>query len=51
MFGFTHDGSGRVVTIDVATGQGTLFGTFVDPATNQGIAFAGAGVNSMITIE
>lgn len=51
VFGFSHDGSGRVVTIDLTTGVGTLFGTFVDPATSMGIAFAGAGVNSLITLE
>ncbi len=51
VFGFTHDGSGRVITIDLATGAGTLFGTFTDPATGMGIAFAGAGVNPMVTIE
>ena len=51
VFGFTHDGTGRVVTIDTATGQGTMFGTFTDPATNMGISFAGAGVSSLVVIE
>jgi hypothetical protein len=51
VFGFTHDSSGRVVTIDAATGQGTTFGTFKDPATNKGISFAGAGVNSLVVIQ
>jgi hypothetical protein len=51
VFGFTHDGSGNVVTIDPSTGQGTIYATFTDPATNHGIAFAGAGVNSLITIH
>ena len=51
VFGFTHDGTGRVVTIDTTTGQGTLFGTFKDPATNMGISFAGAGVNSLVVIQ
>lgn len=51
VFGFTHDGSGRVVTIDLANGAGTMFGTFLDPATSMGIAFAGAGVNSLVVIE
>jgi hypothetical protein len=51
VFGFTHDGTGRVVTIDTATGAGTMFGTFMDPATNKGISFAGAGVNSLVVIE
>ncbi len=51
VFGFTHDGSGRVVTIDTATGQGTMYGTFMDPATNMGISFAGAGVSSLVVIE
>jgi hypothetical protein len=50
VFGFTHDGSGRVVTIDTTTGAGTMFGTFMDPVTNKGIAFAGAGVNSLIVL-
>ncbi len=51
VFGFTHDGSGRVVTMSTTTGAGTLFGTFKDPATNMGISFAGAGVNSLIVIQ
>jgi DNA-binding beta-propeller fold protein YncE len=49
VFGFTHDGSGHVVTIDPKTGTGTLFNTFHDPTTGMGIAFAGAGVNSMVS--
>ncbi len=48
VFGFTHDGSGDVITIDPTTGKGTLFNTFTDPATGKGIAFGGAGVNSMV---
>lgn len=51
VFGFTHDGSGRVITIDTTTGAGTMFGTFVDPATGAGIAFAGAGVNSLVVLQ
>jgi hypothetical protein len=51
VFGFTHDGSGRVVTIDTATGTGTMFATFMDPATGKGISFAGAGVNSLVVIQ
>ncbi len=51
VFAFTHDGSGRVVTIDTTTGAGTMFGTFKDPATTMGIAFAGAGVNSLVVIQ
>ncbi len=51
VFGFTHDGTGRVVTIDTATGAGTMFGTFMDPTTNRGISFAGAGVNSLVVIQ
>jgi hypothetical protein len=51
VFGFTYDGTGRVVTIDPNTGMGTTFGTFMDPATNKGITFAGAGVNSLIVIQ
>jgi hypothetical protein len=49
VFGFTHDGSGRVVTIDPTTGVGTLFNTFNDPTTNQPISFAGAGVNALVS--
>jgi hypothetical protein len=49
VFGFTHDGTGRVVTIDPATGQGTLFNTFMDPSTGQPISFAGAGVNALVS--
>jgi len=48
VFGFTHDGSGDVITIDPMTGKGTLFNTFLDPSTGKGIPFAGAGVNSMV---
>ena len=48
VFAFTHDGSGDVITVDPATGAGTLFNTFTDPSTNKGISFAGAGVNSMV---
>ena len=51
VFGFTHDGTGRVVTIDTTTGVGTMFGTFMDPMTSKGISFAGAGVNSLVVIE
>jgi hypothetical protein len=50
VFGFTHDGTGHVVMIDPATGAGTLFATFLDPQTNMGISFAGAGVNSLVPI-
>ncbi|MGZ3406207.1 MAG: hypothetical protein ACXVAN_07155 [Polyangia bacterium] len=49
VFGFTHDGSGDVVTIDPKTGKGTLFNSFKDPSTNMGISFAGAGVNPMVS--
>jgi DNA-binding beta-propeller fold protein YncE len=48
VFGFTYDGSGKVVTIDPKTGVGTLFGTFTDPNTGKGISFAGAGVNAKV---
>jgi hypothetical protein len=51
VFGFTHDGSGRVITINTVTGVGSMFGTFMDPSTHQGISFAGAGVNSLVVIE
>ena len=49
VFGFTHDGTGRVVTIDPNTGAGILFATFTDTA-NKGISFGGAGVNSMVPV-
>lgn len=45
VFAFSHDGTGDVITIDPATGAGTLFNSFKDPSTQQGIAFAGAGVS------
>lgn len=48
VFAFTHDGSGRVITIDPTTGKGTLFNTFTDPDTGKGISFSGAGVNSKV---
>ncbi len=48
VFGFTHDGSGDVITINPTTGAGSPFNTFKDPTSNKGIAFAGAGVNSMV---
>jgi len=51
VFGFTHDTTGRVITIDTNTGVGTMFGTFMDPSTNKGISFAGAGVSSLVTIQ
>jgi hypothetical protein len=51
VFGFTHDGTGHVVTIDTTSGVGTMFGTFMDPATGKGISFAGAGVNSLVVIQ
>jgi hypothetical protein len=47
VFGFTHDGSGDVITIDPKTGKGTLFGSFND-ASNMPIRFAGAGVSSLV---
>jgi hypothetical protein len=50
VFGFTHDQTGHVVTIDPSSGAGTLFGTFMDPTTHQGISFAGAGVSSLVPI-
>ena len=49
VFGFTHDSSGRVITIDPQTGVGTLYKTFMDPMTNKAISFAGAGVNSKVS--
>ena len=48
VFGFTHDGTGNVVTINPTTGKGTLFNTFTDPGTGKGISFGGAGVNSLV---
>jgi hypothetical protein len=49
VFGFTHDGSGDVITIDPKTGVGTLFNTFMDPQSNMPITFSGAGVNSKVS--
>jgi hypothetical protein len=51
VFGFTHDGTGDVVTIDPNTGAGSMYATFTDPSTGQGISFAGAGVNSLVQIN
>lgn len=51
VFAFTHDGTGRVITIDPSSGAGTMFGTFMDPTTSHGISFAGAGVNSLVVIQ
>lgn len=51
VFGFTHDGTGHVITIDTTTGTGSMFATFMDPTSNQGISFAGAGVSSLVVIE
>jgi hypothetical protein len=48
VFGFTHDGTGDVITIDPKTGKGTLFNSFKDPTTNMPIYFAGAGVSSLV---
>jgi hypothetical protein len=48
VFGFTHDGTGAVVTIDPKTGKGTLYNQFMDPTTKMGIKFAGAGVNANV---
>jgi len=48
VFGFTHDGTGDVVTIDPTTGVGTLFGSFNDSG-GMPIKFAGAGVNAMVS--
>lgn len=50
VFGFTHDGTGKVVTIDPTSGASTLFATFTDPSTHQPISFAGAGVNSLVPV-
>ena len=50
VFGFTHDGTGDVVTIDRTTGQSTMFASFKDPTTGLPISFAGAGVNSLVTV-
>lgn len=51
VFGFTHDGTGRVITIDTNSGTGTMFGTFMQPGSSNGISFAGAGVSSLIQIQ
>jgi hypothetical protein len=49
VFGFTHDGSGDVVTINPNTGVGTLYNSFMDPSGGGPISFAGAGVNANVT--
>jgi hypothetical protein len=48
VFAFTHDQTGRVLTIDPSSGVGTLYGTFIDPTTQMGISFAGAAVNPLV---
>ena len=50
VIGFTHDGTGHVIQIDRMTGTATMFATFMDPSTNQPISFAGAGVNSKVSV-
>jgi hypothetical protein len=50
VFGFTHDGTGHVVTIDTTSGHGTMFNTFMDSG-NKPISFAGAGVSSLVVIQ
>jgi hypothetical protein len=50
VIGFTHDGTGHVISIDPMTGAATPFATFTDPTTNQPISFAGAGVNSLVPV-
>jgi hypothetical protein len=50
VIGFTHDGTGHVISIDPTTGAATPFATFMDPTTNQPISFAGAGVNSLVPV-
>ncbi len=49
VFGFTHDKTGHVVTIDRTTGVGTVYATFSD--ASGPISFAGAGVNSLVVIN
>jgi hypothetical protein len=50
VIGFTHDNTGHVVKIDPATGTSTMYATFMDPTTQQPISFAGAGVNSLVSV-
>jgi hypothetical protein len=50
VIGFTHDGTGHVAELDPTTGAGSLFATFTDPSTSQGISFAGAGVNALVSV-
>jgi hypothetical protein len=50
VIGFTHDGTGHVISIDTTSGAATPFATFMDPSTNQPISFAGAGVNSLVPV-
>ncbi len=49
VFGFTHDGTGSVITLDPTTGAGTSYNSFVDPATQSAIIWAGAAVNALVT--
>ncbi len=56
VFGFTHNCSGDVVTIDPKTGVGTPYNVFTDTMnkcqtkgnTGTGVSFAGAGVNATV---
>ncbi len=50
VIGFTHDGTGHVIQISPTTGVGVVFATFNDPTTNMPISFAGAGVDSLVSI-
>ena len=43
-----HDGTGRVIQINPMTGNGVLFGTFVDPVDQEPIRFSGAGVTPKV---
>jgi hypothetical protein len=48
VFGFTHDGSGSVYSIDPQTGLSTLFNSYTDPSSQGPIPWAGAAVNALV---
>lgn len=48
VFGFTHDGSGSVYSIDTSTGASTLFNSYTDPNGGGSIPWAGAAVNALV---
>jgi hypothetical protein len=42
--------TGAAVAAGAGKGKGTLFNSFTDPSTGKCLSFAGAGVNSMVSV-